>query len=329
MFTPLKIENTNNCLQLPWHPSVVYVKEGWGGHQYWMAQTPYPPMNIEPYRDRYELPCIHYSDDGLNFHPISSNPIVELSKVDIEAWNYYSDPHLIFVDGRLELYFRFTILKDRKLEGNKTILLRSISNDGFLWSNPETIADLREDKDLAIWGEQIISQSLVWDGQKYQCWYVDKSSYLQARNIRITTSQDGKNWDTNILCTLEGPVVDPWHIDVQYFDGKYQMIVYDMHKLIWYESTDGMNFTYVSDVLSPSPNRYDFYTDGLYRACSLKREDNVLVYFSAKRKEKTYIGCLKTKDRKHFEPVNGISRVKWLKVVWKPLVKAFVKKRIK
>ena len=326
MYTPLKVKNTTNCLPLPWHPSVVYIPEGWNGHQYWMAQTPFPPFEIEPYRDRYELPCIHYSDDGLKFYPISSNPIVDLSKADIDEQNYYSDPHLILVNGKLELYFRFTMLKDRKLESNKTILLRSISDNGLLWSKPEIIADLRGEKDITIWGEQIISQSLIWDGKKYQCWYVDKSSYLQERNIRLTSSPDGNNWDSNVLCKLDGALIDPWHIDVQYYDGKYQMIVYDMHKLIWYESSDGVNFSYVSDILSPSPNRYDFYTDGLYRACSIKNEKNIIVYFSARRKNKTYIGALRTIDRLSFEEVNGIPKLEWLPIIWKPLLKSYFKR---
>lgn len=329
MYTPLKIENTPNCLQLPWHPSVVYVKEGWCGHQYWMAQTPYPPMNIEPYRDRYELPCIHYSDNGRDFYPIDSNPLVDLTPEAVDAHNYYSDPHLVLKDGVMELYFRYTILKKKQLLGNKTILFRITSSDGYHWSNPVIVADLQKEKDIAIWGEQIISQSLIWNGKMYQCWYVDKSSYLQERNIRLTSSLDGNNWDSNVLCKLDGALIDPWHIDVQYYDGKYQMIVYDMHKLIWYESSDGVNFSYVSDILSPSPKRYDFYTDGLYRACSIKNDNDIFVYFSAKRKDKTYIGVLKTNDRVHFTTQNGISSIKWFKVVWKSLVKAFIKKMIR
>lgn len=326
MYTPLKVKNTTNCLPLPWHPSVVYIPEGWNGHKYWMAQTPYPPFEIEPYRDRYELPCIHFSDDGLNFYPIDANPIVDLTDEEIDAHNYYSDPHLLFINGRLEMYFRYSILYDKQLEGNKTILLRTTSEDGTHWSKVSVIADLRRENDILVWGEQIISQALCYNDKRYECWYVDKSSYLKGRHIRYVSSKDGYKWELNTICILDGPTIDPWHIDVQYYNGRYQMIVYDMHKLVWYESDDGIHYHYVSEIISPSKNRYDFYTDGLYRACSIKNEKNIIVYFSARRKNKTYIGALRTIDRLSFEEVNGIPQLEWLPIIWKPLLKSYFKR---
>ena len=161
MFTPLDIHNSPNCLPFPWHPSVIFIAEGWNGHTYWMAQTPFPPMEIAPYRDRYELPCIYYSDDGIHWKPINGNPIVDLSKEEIDAHNYYSDPHLVLKDGILELYFRYTILTNRQLVGNKTILLRSESTNGFVWSSPQVIADLshhcrlRRHYNIKRWGRRI------------------------------------------------------------------------------------------------------------------------------------------------------------------------------
>lgn len=312
MFTPLKIKNTSNCLPTPWHPSVVYIPEGWNGHKYWMAQTPFPPTHVPPYGDRYELPCIHFSDDGVKFFPIDSNPIVDLTQAEINQHNYYSDPHLVLRDGQLELYFRYTILKDKQYIGNTTLLLRSNSTDGLTWSEPIVIADLRQENDINIWGEQIISQSLRWDGQGYECWYVDKSSYLSNRNIRLTRSENGVDWCKNVLCTLDGHTIDPWHIDVQHYDDKYQMIVYDLHQLAWYESVDGVHFHFVSQVLVPSSNPNDFYSDGLYRACSIKVNNDILVYFSAKRKDKSFIGCLKTINRIKFIPISGISTIEWM-----------------
>ena len=39
------------------HPSIVYVPEGWNGHQYWLVSTPYPNAIGE-----FENPCIYYAD---------------------------------------------------------------------------------------------------------------------------------------------------------------------------------------------------------------------------------------------------------------------------
>ncbi len=283
-------------------------------------------MEIAPYRDRYELPCVHYSDDGLRWYPILTNPIVDLTSEELEAHDYYSDPHLILRGGKMELFYRFTFLKDKQLIDNKTLLLKSVSEDGSHWSEKEVVADLRKASDVSIWGDQIISQALCWDGLMYRCWYVDKSSYQQNRNIRLSTSTDGKVWNQSVLCVLGGPVIDPWHIDVQYYDGLYQMIVYDMKNLLWYESKDGVRFDFVSEILKPSPNRYDFYTDGLYRACSVKTDVGLYVFFSAKRKQKTYIGLLQTEDRRHFTPINGMSKWKWMPIIWKPLLKSAAKR---
>lgn len=326
MHTPLSIKNVSGCLPCPWHPSVVYVVEGWNGHKYWMAQTPYPPFIVDPYRDYFELPCIHYSDDGVHWAPIPSNPIEVLTKEEIEDHNYYSDPHLVLRDGKLELYYRFTYLKDRQLIDNKTVLLRKISSDGFHWSDREIVADLRKQEDVAIWGQQIVSQAIIWNNGRYSCYYVDRSSYLKDRKILCVTSIDGKVWRPFSQVELSGYELDPWHVDVQYYDDKYQMIVYDMDKLVWFDSEDGLHFQFVSEILRPSLNRYDFYADGLYRACSVRTKERILVYFSAKRKKNTYIGLLSTCDRYRFVPVNGISLMKWLPVVWKPLVKSFLKR---
>src|SRR5699024_10013244 len=44
------------------HPSVLYFPDGWNGHRYWMAYTPYAGGT-----DGREDPCIAYSDDGTNW----------------------------------------------------------------------------------------------------------------------------------------------------------------------------------------------------------------------------------------------------------------------
>lgn len=290
-----------------------------------MAQTPYPPFEMKPYRDRFELPCIHFSDDGIKWEPIPSNPVDDLTPDDMGAHNYFSDPHLVLVDGKLELYYRYTCLKDKQLIGNKTLLIKRVSSDGFHWPEKTVIADLRKQEDVEIWGDQIISQAVVMREGKYRCYYVDRSSYLSGRQILFTESKDGENWLKNQRVELDDSGVDPWHIDVQYYDDKYQMIVYDMDKLIWYESEDGIRFHCVSEVLRPSRESTSFYRDGLYRACSVKYDAGIRVYFSAKRKDRTYLGLLRTEDRHQFVPVNGLSTVQWLPVIWKSLVKSFVR----
>lgn len=329
MHTPLIIHNKQTCNPNPWHPSVIYRKEGWNGHRFWMAQTPFPPNNIQPYRDYYELPCIHFSDDGKEWFGINNNPIECLDEASVEAHNYYSDPHLLIKDGNMECYYRYTFLKDKRLEGNKTLLLKKTSKDGINWSERETIADLRQDDDIAIWGTQIISPAIVYNDTQYLCWFVDKSSYLQNRNIKLCTSLDGKNWNPFIECKLDTDI-DPWHIDVQYNDGNYQLIVYDMDSLYWFESKDGISFSFVSKIIHPTHYFMDFFAEGLYRSCSVKVDNKDYLYFSAKNAKRTSIGLLVTNNRKQFSGINGISQIAYLRdYIWPQLSKKNIKRIIK
>lgn len=312
MHTPIVIKQNKNCMPHPWHPSVVYKPEGWNGFKYWMAQTPYPPIEVLPYVDRYELPCIHFSNDGIHWSSIESNPIDDLTEDMIARHNYYSDPHLLIRENRMECYYRLTLLVDQQLENNKTLLLRKTSLDGFVWSESEIVADLRKDSDIDIWGGQIISQAVMWDKNQYKCWYVDRSGYLVDRKINLTTSYDGIHWMKYVQCSLKGKNIDPWHIDVQYYDKKYQMIVFDMRGLFWFESDDGISFTFVSEILYPTRFFVDFYSEGLYRACSVKVDDVINIYFSAKNENRASIGLLRTNNRLSFQYIDGMHKLHYL-----------------
>jgi hypothetical protein len=191
--------------------------------------------------------------------------------------------------------------------------MRKTSIDGFHWGIREIIADLQTSNDVAIWGEQIISPAFIWNGNCYRCWYVDRSSYLSTRRILMTTSEDGSTWNTYTECHLTGtPDIDPWHLDVQFYNNEYHMLLYDGWSLHWLSSSDGVDFRYIHHVLSPTQFFTDFYSDGLYRACSVKMEDCAWIYFSAKTDRQTSIGLMTTKDYCQFTPVNGISQWKYL-----------------
>lgn len=306
---PLRIQAAKGCLNHPYHPSVVYIEGGFGGHKWWMAQTPFPPFEVmAPYVDRYELPCIHYSDDGLKWHPIEYNPIDDLTQKEIELQEYFSDPHLILRGDQLELYYRFSILENKSLVGNKTLLYRRTSKDGVHWSEREMVADLRNTKDVAIWGEQIISQAVLWKNGLYFCWYVDASHHISPRGVRVITSKDGVHWNSYQQCGFEGDdALQPWHIDVQYYQGKYQMMMFDVdaNVLSWYQSDDAIHWTKKADLLTPSHKRGDFYENSLYRACSVWGNDRMRVYFSANNRLRSSIGLLESLEEVNFAIVNG------------------------
>lgn len=313
MNTPIHIEHTTNCQPHPWHPSVVYFKNKWSGYHFWMVETPYPPFHIDPYVDRYELPCIHFSNDGLSWHSIDSNPIDDLTLDDIQQKNYYSDPHLVFKNGILECFYRFTILNQEDINERRTILYKKSSRDGGIWSPKEIVLDTLREDDVAKWGTEVVSPAIIWTGDKYVCWYVDANGKSSNRNIRKIESVDGQVWEVSKICVIDGKTVVPWHIDVIYDNGCYRLIVYEMPGacLSYYESLDGINFVHKCDVLKPSGRKYDFYSRSLYRACIVPVNNMYHIYFSASTDTESSIGVLKTDDFQKYSLINGQVALKY------------------
>ena len=313
--TPLHITNFSKYPVVDtYHPSVVYVEEGWCGHRFWMVQTPYSVIDIKPYNDRYELPCVLFSDDGIHWTSIPNNPIDDLMPEDIAAHNYLSDPHLILKNNQLELYYRYTILKDKQLVGNKTVLYRRVSKNGVDWSEREVIVDLRNENDILIWGEQIISPAIVWHNNQYFCWYIDASSYIEDRHVRFTNSKDGIHWMKSTLCEISNDNVIPWHLDVQYFDGQFQILIFDIDNqiLAHYTSANGIEFENYKLLLRPTNKLCDYYSESLYRACSVKVKSEINIYISAHNGERCSIGLWRTKDFSDFIPVRGMGVIRYL-----------------
>lgn len=302
MIAPIRILNSKSLPKDVWHPSVLYIPDGWNGHKWWMSETPYSPRHIPPYTDRWELPCIHYSDDGLTWYPIKHNPIDDLTQDDIAQQNYLSDPHLVMKDGVMYCYYRYTLLKDRQIEGNQTVLYRKYSVDGQNWSERELVADLRKEEDVAIWGEQIISQSILWNEKKqiWECWYVDGSGYKPDRGVRYVCSKDAIHWEKFRQCVIPMENDHPWHIDVQIYDGIYHMLCFsDNNVLSLYTAEDGEEFVYQNLVLKPQLNT--FYWERIYRSCSVFDGEKYRIYFSGFDEELGRIGMVQTKDWKIYK----------------------------
>jgi len=295
---PLKLNDFSGYNQ-PFHPSVLYFENGLFKYRFWMVQTPYPIGGV-PYRDRWECPCIYWSNDGLNWKTSkSNNPIDDLKNTEINNGDYFSDPHLVYRDdiNQLECWYRITHMdrtqKDKKKQ-YPTYLVRKTTNDGKHWSERELLMDFQDTNSL---DNMVRSPSIIWDSDRkvYRMWYVDTLPTLDNRNIVYAESSDGKNWTDKRYIKLNH-YIDPWHIDVNYFDKKYHLLNYTLtgaKGINYYESDDGMNFRYIKELLKPSTfNLNSFYRAQLYRSCSVKVQDEIRVYFSASDGIKTSIGVM-------------------------------------
>ena len=237
-----------------WHPSVVYIPEGFGGHQWWMAQSPYHPgVKLKPYQSRWELPCVHWSDDGITWYSIAQNPVDDVMPELLMEEDFLSDPHLVYKDGVLELYYRLTLQKNKVIYDSKTLLYKRTSSNG-------------------------------------------------------ETSVDGIHWKENCICGLRSYSDIPWHIDVQYINGKYHLLCYSdkVDRLSHLISDDGINWDFDTIVLTHSKSLCSFYSGQIYRSCLVLINETYHIYFSAATSFRSYIGLLATKDWKQFDMVSPL-----------------------
>ncbi len=283
--SPLKIHTFDN--NSPYHPSVLYFKDGWNGYKYWMAETPYKPYT-KPYRDRYECPSIHVSQDGLHWEELSkgSNPIDDLDERGIRELDYFSDPHLVFKDNAIECWYRLTLRGGDADNHKNHIVIRKVTHDGINWSEREIVIKPGKYHPL---GEMIISQALLYINGKYHIWYVN-SENKQGRKLCYSNSDDGIRWTEYTECTLSKENANPWHIDVNVIDKELWLICYDFKDIHLYKGTSYTNFNHLKVLLTPSVFG-SFYFNGLYRATMIK-DKTYKLYFSADDSFRTFIGIM-------------------------------------
>ena len=275
----------------PYHPSVLYFKNGWNGYKYWMAETPYMPYT-KPYRDRYECPSIHVSQDGVNWTNLEdgNNPIDDLDEKGIKELDYFSDPHLVFKDNSIECWYRLTQRGGDAGNHKNHAIIRKSTNDGINWCEREIVIQPKNEHPL---GEMIISQAVLYIDYKYHIWYVN-SDCKYDRKLCYSNSTDGINWTKHTECILKQENANPWHIDINVIDNEIWLICYDFKNLHLYKGISYTEFEYKKELLKPSVFG-SFYHIGLYRSILIK-DDVYKLYFSADDSFKTYIGIMSGKS---------------------------------
>jgi len=323
MRTPINIEIPQTLPQHPWHPSVVYVPEGWNGHRSWMAQTPYPPFHVAPYKDRWELPCIHYSNDGINWQSIDANPIDDLTEGQIASHSYHSDPHLVMKDGVLYCYYR--LMEDHDA---RTTILRKKSRDGMNWSEREIIKVERGKRKVE---SDVISPAVVWTGEKWRMYYVDDTFTNLQRGIQLAESEDGIHFEV-VGSVWKQQEVKPWHIDVQLIEGIYYLLVHDVddNSLWLYTSKDGMHFCEGTEILRASGKLTDYWSHKLYRACLINIDGKKHIYFSANDGMASYIGHMIEERGRYLlvDCMHGIKKAEFVLAFWCRRIKQLIQRII-
>lgn len=280
----------------PYHPSVKYCKDGFGGFEYIMSETPFYlslPSVGDNYRDQFECPSIHYSHDGIHWEDIILNPIDNLSEEEKKNRDYFSDPDLVVTPKGIECWYRMNRRYGSETNQRNIILFRKKSIDGIHWSDREMIVDLQEaDPDKGL-GDVVISQSLLFEDCKYKCWFVDDIQ-LGKEKVCFSESTDGVNgWSDKRDVKLNGFQITPWHLHILKDGDTYWLTIYDHRKITLWKSDTETEFQYVKTLLEPSNAIGSFYSHNTYRACLAKISDNLYrLYFSADDMFCSYIGVM-------------------------------------
>ena len=247
------------------HPSVIQFEKSWNGYKYWMGFTPYPYGD-----DQKENPSVVASHDGINWviPENISNPLVP-----IEVENAYnSDTHLVYnnTTNELELWYR----QVQNATYTET-LFRIKTTDAMNWTMPEAMISASSSNYM-----QLTSPSIVYENGKYKLWF------NRDWEIHYAESLDGKNWSEVIKINTAGKNVHTWHPNVQKFDDTYYLLNNDndtnagVRGAIRYStSTDGINFTEETFILTYSDDGKSYDSAGVYRASMAMGEHGVYLYY--------------------------------------------------
>lgn len=272
-FSPLTMKNYLGNSQNV-HPKVLYFENGFGGHLYWMAYTPYPYS-----QDGYENPCIAYSDDGYAWTNINGNPLDDPNGV-----GYNSDTHLVYdsANATLECWYRY--VGDASQSPREETIYRQTTTDGVTWSAKEVVYSNTSGQYA-----KLLSPAIIIENNKYCIWVVNGDGgsvidYYEAPVSNVTSWT--KIRTINFSITDNGVSVKPWHIDVIMDNGTYAILLMCRNglqisnnycSLFIATSTDNITYLTPLKVVAGADN-WDKY---MYRSSIVKVGNKYRIYYSA------------------------------------------------
>ena len=269
----------------PYHPSVIYSPQSWGGYHYMMSETPFffgLPSVGDNYRDQFENPSIHLSVDGIHWTSCQA-PIDSLTYKQIQDRDYFSDPDLLVSPLGVECWYRLNRRYGEETNQNNIVLYRRITKNGYDWSNPQMIADLEHGDLSEELGNTVISQTLLFENNKYKMWFYSGGGFDHGTISYSESDTTLTSWSNKKTVNLCGPKVAPWHLHIMKDENFYWLTIYDHKKdITLWKSKDEVAFEYVSTPVKNSGVIGSFYSHDLYRACLLKLPSGgYRLYFSA------------------------------------------------
>jgi hypothetical protein len=267
---PLKIRDYTGYNQ-PMHPKVLYFNNAWNDWKYWMSYTPYPKGDAV-----FENPSVAVSNDGINWSnpPGMRNPVIKQPQ-DAKRGGHNSDPHLVFMDNKLQLWYRYNPAKFKHYGVNYNInqIFMTYTSDGIHWSKPKLIFN---DK------YSYLSPVILYDDGVYKVWFSDNDGKLHYKQ-----SSDLISWSAAQTVNLKLPGYRIWHQDIIKNNGQYEIVFSaykksgDNQNLYFAESSDGINFTKPHLILKPSESKSALDNQMIYRSSLVNVNGKYKLYYSA------------------------------------------------
>ena len=240
------------------HPSARYFPNGFNGHHWWAAITPYFNAN-----NQVEDPCILVSEDGTNW--------VSPEGVDNPLWpaqpgGYNSDTHLTQgPDGKLYLFFRDFSTSELPTEKIRCF----ISDNGIDWTGPTTVTAAGSET------RRLMSPAVWWDaGENRWVMLAVEITSVPTQIFRLTAPAALGPWTKDASPATISPAWPtgraPWHLDAMPFGSQIVALIQESQGGT---SAGGNIYLAVSDDAGRTFTRADspLATGGLYRSCLLPK----------------------------------------------------------
>lgn len=268
----------NSCL----HPSIIEISGGFNGHNFWMAQTPYPDND-----DTYENPFIYYGNAEIDGSPpltwveAATNPIV-----GIPASGYRSDTNIFYDGTKLWCIWRDVGTPDVP-GGSDAAIFAASSTDGSTWNiaGKET---LMLNSSGAV--DRTLSPKVIKVGSKIYLlsFQIDTTSGITFYGV---TRYEGTQLESNDLSyenidfVTKKVNIKPWHFDVFDYDGIYYMIYQTGTNPYLNLSGNGIYLGVSTDLVNwrlyPQPLLHSYILQlSLYKPTALVVSDVLYVYYT-------------------------------------------------
>lgn len=262
-FLKIPVYNNSKDYQAT-HPSILHFPNGFNGYKFWMAFTPYEKEN-----EAIENPSIVVSNDCLSWE-VPKGLVNPLVKTDNVKNMHYSDPHLVFVNNKLECWYR------KKFRGEIPIqeqIVRKISFDGINWEDEEILYARNTGADL-------LCPVVIYENSKYCIWV---SNFFKNK-LEYFESQKGSDWIKirDISFPKHPDNLKPWHFDVKKNGILYELyysagLDYNAKTIAYATSQDNMTYTFKDDVLECMPQNFD--EKRVYRPCIVDLYGKRFLYY--------------------------------------------------